>query len=76
MRGVLCVSLNKRGNVCLPFGRGKVCVSGQNALNTNSRPPFISHSVFAGGPSLRGGDRMSERLQDHFQVFYTPKSKI
>lgn len=54
---------------------GKVCVSVQNALNTNSRLPFISHSVFAGGPSLRGGDRMSERLQDNFQVFYTPKSK-
>lgn len=54
---------------------GKVCASVQNALNTNSRPPFISHSVFAGGPSLRGGDRMSERLQDNFQVFYKPNKQ-
>lgn len=63
-RGALCINY-KSGNVCLPFGRGRsVCVSFQNALNTKHRPPFISRSVFAGGLSLRGGDRISERVSD------------
>lgn len=72
MREVLCVSIYKSGNVPLPFGRGRsVCVSFQNALNTKSRPPFMSRSVFAGGPSFRGGDRIS----DNFQVFHRQKCK-
>lgn len=73
MRGVLCVSLYKSGNVCLPFGRGRsVCVLSECTEHKTS-PSFHLTLCFCRwvvSPG-RGQNKWESEwfVEDNFQVF-------